>query len=190
MKIGYSVEGSTDRAFLKGLQQRWCPQAEMIEGRFRGSTGLSRHREIPSICVELASKGTDLIIFLRDANDEAWRDVRKKDQEKCSAEYRHLAVFAVCDRNIESWFCRCADWLAERTGWNADRFRTPDPKNAFEKAFEITARERKEEEIATIVAEAPLREWLSNPSFESFYGELWLKSKEQGCQIENLRERK
>jgi hypothetical protein len=189
MKIGYSVEGSTDRAFLKGLQRRWCPQADLIEGRFRGSTGFSRHREIPNICIELTSKGTDLIIFLRDANDENWREVLKKDQEKCGPEHRHLALFAVCDRNIECWFCCSPDWLAQKTASSPDNFRVPDPKEVFEKALGIMARERKEEEIAAIVVEAPLREWLTNPSFEHFYGALWRKSKEQGCQIENLRER-
>jgi hypothetical protein len=48
MKIGYSVEGSTDRAVLKGLQRRWCPSAELLEGRFRGTTGQSARREIPN----------------------------------------------------------------------------------------------------------------------------------------------
>lgn len=36
MSIGYSVEGATDRAFLKGLRRRWCPGAALIEGSFRG----------------------------------------------------------------------------------------------------------------------------------------------------------
>ena len=36
MKIAYCVEGTTDRAILRGLRDRWCPQAELVEGRFRG----------------------------------------------------------------------------------------------------------------------------------------------------------
>ena len=64
MKIGYSVEGSTDRAVIMGLKHRWCPKAERpIEGGFRGTSGLSRFRELPKICVELMSKGVDLIVF-------------------------------------------------------------------------------------------------------------------------------
>ncbi len=54
MKIGYCVEGSTDRGFVKGLTDRWCPQAEFIEGRFRGSTGLRLRAEIPQICIVLS----------------------------------------------------------------------------------------------------------------------------------------
>jgi len=45
MKIGYSVEGSTDRAVIRGLRRRWCPEAELIEGKVRGSTRLSLRRE-------------------------------------------------------------------------------------------------------------------------------------------------
>jgi len=70
MKIGYSVEGSTDRAFLEGLRRRWCPQAELIEGRFRGRSGQSQRREIPQTCLELVTKGTEVVVFLRDANEE------------------------------------------------------------------------------------------------------------------------
>ena len=47
MKIGYSVEGSTDRAVLQGLKQRWCPEAQLVEGRFRGTSGQSQHRDCP-----------------------------------------------------------------------------------------------------------------------------------------------
>ena len=60
----------------------------------------------------------------------------------------------------------------------------------FESALGITVRNRrdKEEEIAGLVQAAPLRKWLDNRSFEDFYEKLWRKSKELGCQIDNLRE--
>ena len=77
MKIGYSVEGSTDRAPLEGLKRRWCREAELIPGKFRGTSGQSQRREIPNTCIELSAKGADVIVFLRDANTENWREVLK-----------------------------------------------------------------------------------------------------------------
>jgi len=189
IKIGYSVEGSTDRALLKGLHLRWCPNAELIEGRFRGSSGQSQRREIPKTCIELVFKGADIIVFLRDANDADWREVLNEDQKRCRPEHQHLAIFVVCDRNVESWLCADADWLATKTATPASNFRTADPKRAFEQAMLISSFDRKEYEIAALVSEAPLRNWLKNPSFEHFYNQLWQKSKERGCCIENLRER-
>ncbi|MBM4027642.1 MAG: hypothetical protein FJ280_19915 [Planctomycetes bacterium] len=188
MKIGYSVEGSTDRAFLEGLRRRWCPQAQLVEGLFRGTSGLSQRREIRRVCVELTAKGAVLIVFLRDANNESWRDVLKADEERCRPDHRHLTVFGVCDRNVECWFCTDANWMGKETGCPADMFRVPDPKDTFEKAVGITRLDKKEEQIATMVQQAPLKNWLSNRSFRDFYERIWDKSKERGCQVENLRE--
>ena len=101
MKIGYSVEGSTDRAFLKGLRDRWCPGMELIEGQFRGRSSQSRSREFPKTCTDLSSQGAELIIFMRDANNEKWREVLRADEARCALNHRHLVIFAVCDRNIE-----------------------------------------------------------------------------------------
>ena len=188
MKIGYSVEGSTDRAVLRGLRDRWCPGVELIEGQFRGRSGQSQRREIPNTCRELSSKGVGLAIFLRDANRENWRDVLKADRAKCLPEHQHSAVFAVCDRNVECWLCADRDWIAKRVGRAATDFAVDDPKGNFESALQITSIDRKEPEIAEIVKEAPLHRWMTDKSFETFYESLWQKSKEQGCQIENLRE--
>lgn len=189
MKIGYSVEGSTDQALLKGLQLRWCRDAELIEGRFRGSSGQSQRREIPNICTELVSKGVDFIVFLRDSNDEDWREVLKGDKGRCRDEHKHLAVFGVCARNVECWLCTDADWLGSKIGKPPIDFRIPDPKRVFEAAMGISSFDRKKDEIANLVLQAPLRSWLSNRSFEDFYNQLCQKSKERGCSIENLRER-
>lgn len=185
MKIGYSIEGSTDRAFLKGLRRRWCPHAELVEGRFRGRSGLSQRREVPKTCLELNSKGVNVIVFLRDANDEDWRQVLRDDRARCPPEYEHLAVFGVCDRNIECWLCADASWLAKRTGKNEETFKLEDPKSAFEKAVDFSS----EDEIARLVEEAPIGNWLRNRSFEAFYDALWQKSRQLDCRIENLREK-
>jgi hypothetical protein len=187
VKIGYSVEGSTDRALLKGLQRRWCRDASLVEGRFRGTTGQSQRREIPNTCRELMFKGADLIVFLRDANDENWRDVLKKDEARCAPECQHLAVFGVCSRNVESWLCSQSSWIASQRGRQPNEFRVDDPKGIFESALGISRADNKEETIVNLVNDAPLKDWLTNPSFEDFYDKLWNKSKLLGCDLENLR---
>jgi hypothetical protein len=189
LKIGYSVEGSTDRALLKGLQRRWCPQASLIEGKFRGRTRQTARREIPNICLEMMAKGADLIVFLRDANDENWRDVLKMDEARCSPQARHLAVFGICSRNVESWLCCQCSWIASHTGRLPDEFRVDDPKGIFESAIGICRSDKKEETIADLVKDAPLKDWLANPSFEDFYEKLWNQGKFiAGCNLENFRQ--
>jgi len=189
MKIGYSVEGSTDRALLKGLQLRWCRDAELIEGHFRGTSGQNQRREIPKICHELIYKGVDLIVFLRDSNVENWRDVLKAYEARCRDEHKHLALFGVSNRNVECWICADADWIAGKTGKPSSEFRVADPKQVFQRAMGISSFDKKEEEITRLVVEAPLRNWLSNRSFEDFYDKLQQRSKQLGCSIENLRDR-
>jgi hypothetical protein len=186
MKIGYCVEGSTDRAVLCGFKDRWCPHAQLVQGAFRGTSGLSQRREIPKVCIELIAKGVELIVFLRDANKEDWREVLRTYEGGCRAEHRHLAVFGVCDRNIECWLCADADWIAKETQREAAAFRVDDPKSAFAEAMGLIGFDKKEPEIAALVQRAPLKNWLSNRSFKEFYDRLWAKNKERGCKIENL----
>jgi hypothetical protein len=186
MKIGYSVEGSTDRAIIVGLKDRWCPAAELLEGKFRGQTRVSRRREIPKICQELSEKSPDLLVMLTDSNDAAWRDVLRGEEARCPVEFQHLAVFAVCLRNSECWLSADADYIANHFGRLAAEFRVEDPKGIVESCFGITRLEKKEPEIAAFVRHAPLHHWLGNPSFEDFYQKLRGKSRELGCQIENL----
>jgi hypothetical protein len=188
MKIGYCVEGSTDRATLRGLRQRWCPQAELIEGSFRGTSGQSQRREIRNVCIELTTKGAELIVFLRDANTEhrKWRKILKAYEEDCPPKHKHLTIFGVCDRNVECWLCADADWIGKETGHQADEFRVPDPKGPFEEAIGITGFDKKEQEIAALVLRAPLKDWLTNRSFREFYEKLRDKSQEMGCKMENL----
>lgn len=149
---------------------------------------MSQRREIPNVCRELRLKGADLIVFMRDANAENWRDVVDVDNGRCLPEHQHLSVFGVCDRNVECWLCADAQWVAREVGRTAEEFKVDDPKGVFESAMQVITTDRKEPEIAALVGRAPLHRWLRNRSFEHFYDELWLKSKEHGCQIENLRE--
>lgn len=190
MKIGYCVEGSTDRAVLHGLKERWCPHAILIEGRFRGTSGERQRREIPKACRELIAKSADVIVFLRDANMEHrnWRKVLDAYEADCQLEHRDRAIFGVCDRNIECWLCADADWIGKQTRHEPDTFRVPDPKDPFEEAVGITRLDKKEQEIAAMVQGAPLKNWLTNRSFKEFYERLRDKSQQMGCAIENLLE--
>ena len=188
MKIAFCVEGSADRAVLQGLRRRWRPQAELIEGRFRGQLPRS---QIARECKLLSAQGADLIVFLRDSNREAWRDVLRGDEARCPAEYRHLAIFGVCDRNAECWLAADPDHLAQHLGRPRHELVAEDPSPFIKAGFGMVGfdKEAKEPELAAYVATAPIRNWLRNSSFENFYDQLWRKSKDFGCDLENLRER-
>lgn len=188
MKIAYCVEGSADRALIRGLRDRWCPKAELVEGRFRGSQ-LPRS-QIPKECKILTQTGADLIIFLRDSNLEDWRDVLRADESKCPPEYRHRVVFGVCARNAECWLASDPDHLAATLGRNRADFVIDDPSPTVKAAFGLVGfdKEQQEARVSAYVAGAPLHRWLQNRSFENFYEQLWQQSKQSGCDLENLRE--
>ncbi len=188
MKIAFCVEGGADRALLHGLRDRWCRDAELLEGRFRGQLPRS---QIPKECRILSAKGADLIIFLRDANLEDWREVLKADEAKCPLAFRHLAVFGVCHRNVECWLAAEPDHLSRRIGRPLHELQSNDPSPFVKAGFGMVGfdKEDREPQVASYVTSAPLSGWLRNDSFVSFYDQLWQKSKELGCQIENLRDR-
>ncbi len=155
MKIAFCVEGSADRAILNGLRDRWCPQAELVEGRFRGQLPRS---QIPKECKILTIKGADVIVFLRDANREDWRDVLKADEAKCPAEYRHRVIFGVCDRNAECWLAADPDHLAAHVGRSRTDFVIGDPSPYVKAAFGLLGfdKEQQESRVASYVTSGPL----------------------------------
>lgn len=187
MRIAYCVEGSADRALLRGLRDRWCPRVELVEGRFRGSR-LPRS-QISRECRLLIQQGADLVIFLRDANLEDWREVLRADEAKCPAEFRHRVIFGVCDRNAECWLAADPDHLAAARAWEPAHFTVADPSPAVKSAFGFVGLEKEQQEpvVTEYVATAPLRHRLRNRSFEHFYEQVWQRSKELGCELENLR---
>jgi len=187
MRIGYSVEGSTDRALLTGLKQRWCNHAEMVEGHFRGSTGLSQRRELHKICRELDIKQADLIIFLLDANGDDWRTIKSQALERVPAANLHKILIGVSDRNIECWICHDAGYVASVCGGSAADYSGGDPKAAFEVAMGISRDDKKEPEIEHLVTNAPVRNWLSHDSFNDFYESIRDFSQQRSCTITNER---
>ncbi len=193
MRIGYAVQGSTDRAFLCGLKDRWCKDAEMVEGAFRGSTGLSLRRELAKICdVLFEQESCDVLVFLSDADGVTWRNIQRREVGKLPEAMRPFAVYGMADRNIECWLCADARYIAEKTGRAAKDFTVDDPKGAFESAMHISRDDKRESEIAQFVREARadvLQQWLRNSrSFEDFYDQLLAVSQQRECVIENLRE--
>jgi hypothetical protein len=189
MKIGYSVQGSTDRAFLKGLKQRWCPHASFVEAPFRGSTGLSLRREYRKICEQFVMNGVDIMIFLTDADGDGWREVLRKERESFPPERLHYAIHGVADRNIECWICAEPAWIAQQLGGQAEHFRVEDPKSTFERMLGVDRDSKQEDKISDLVATAPLQAWLAaSRSFEDFYEAARTSSRQLGCKMENLRD--
>lgn len=190
MKIGYSVQGSTDRAFLMGLKQRWCPHAALVEGPFRGSTRVSLRREYQKICEQFVMNGVDIMVFLTDADGADWRDVQRNERASFPLERLHYAIHGVAERNIECWICADPSWIAQELGAQAEDFRVDDPKGIFERMLGIDRDSKQEQQISALVERGPLTAWLAaSRSFEDFYEAARNSSQQLGCKIENLRDR-
>lgn len=186
MKIGYAVEGSTDRAFVVGLKRKLCPSAELIEGRFRGSTGLSLRREIPNICYDLFLKDADAVAFLTDANEGSWHGIRTKEYRCVPDDKKYCTIYGVADRNIECWLTADEEYTRS-IGIDPDSIRGVDPKHEFERILGITGIEKKEDEIAEIVAAAPIDKWrLASKSFDDFFEQIQNASRVFGCNLSSV----
>ena len=104
MKIGDYVQGNADEAVVWGLAKRWCPDAELAEGRFRGASGESFRREIAKSLMDLKSdKRCDIIVVLTDTDANRWRDVKRRESDRIPEDCQHLTPYGVADRNIECW---------------------------------------------------------------------------------------
>jgi hypothetical protein len=193
VSIGYSVEGATDRAFLCGLQERWCPDATLIEGSFRGASGISLRRDVPRICRELGHKGADVVVFLTDAHEQDWREVKRREAAHVPAEFQHVTLYGVAERNVECWLNADRDYLAGVLGVEPAALEVPDPKGIFERSLGISSYRREGERVAAIVRDAPRRtmqNWLKrSPSFKAFYEDARALGKQTGHPIPNERAR-
>jgi len=188
MKIGFSLEGSTDRAFVTGLRDRWCPHAELVEGYFRGSTEVSQRREIPKTCEVLIQKGAEVIVFLIDGNGADWKSVKSNVARCVLAEHEHIVLIGIPDRNIECWICCDASYISKELQIDARQLNTGDPKGVFEGALAISRDEKQELKIRELVKNAPVKNWLNNRSFEDFYDGVLKFSQRKGCNVTNERQ--
>lgn len=188
MTIGYAGEDSVHRAFIKGLAKRWCPGAHLVEGYFRGSTRESLRREYKKNCAELFFKGADVVVFLTDNDKSEWRERWKDEISKLPQERLEQIILGIADRNIESWLTCDSEWLSGVRNIDPAEFDCEDPKTPFTKAMGITRDDRKEEEIADLVCEAPLKKWLRNDSFKKFYDQARDIGQRLKCGIENIKD--
>ena len=186
MKIGYAPEGWVDAGFFWGMHKRFCPDAELVEGHFRGSIAKSLRREYTKIFDELSFKGVDLVVILTDANEDDWRERKRNETRMVPSEFKHMTVLGIPDRNIECWICADTAWIAGKLERSQSDFEVDNPKGAFENAVGRGNRER----VAELVCEAPIATWYARKeSFEDFYDELRGVGKLRLlCEIDNLRD--
>lgn len=191
IRIGYVVEGWRDRALVHGLKERWCRGAELIEGHFRGSSGLSLRRELAKTCKELLSKGASFIVILRDANGPDWQRIRTRESERVSAQALHCTIYGVAERNIEDWLNADPGYLAQQLDVPLSDLQSGrGPKAVLDRVLGARCSPEAEARVANIVEQAPLGGWLqSSRSFEAFYEDVRNLAQRAGtCQIPNERE--
>lgn len=195
MKIGYYVQGDADEAVVKGLAKRWCPGAELEEGRFRGASKESLRGEIAKSLMDLKShKRCDIIVVLTDADATPWRKVKRDESKKIPDDCKHLTLFGVADQNIECWLAIDQEALACELECSKEDIPTDNPSksNFIKRRFGLTDRDTKQNAKARIcnyVAEVSLRTWIKDSkSFEDFYEDARDLAIQNGCSFPNERE--
>ena len=193
MKIGYYVQGDTDEAVVWGLAKRWCPGAELAEGRFRGASKQSFRREIANSLMDLKSdKKCDVIVVLTDADANRWRDVKRRESDRISEDCQYLTLFGVAERNIECWLAIDRSALARELKCSEEDIPKDNPSDFIKRRFGLTDRDKKQNAKARIcnyVLQASLREWIEgSDSFEDFYEEARRWAAQNECSIPNERE--
>ena len=191
MKIGYYVQGTTDEAFVHGLADRWCPNAERAQGKFRGSSPISFRREIANALWDLRDdKHCDVLIVLTDSDEYPWREVKRREWERVPEDCRHLCVFGVAKRNIECWLAIDREALARELGCKRADIPAGDPSGFVKRQFGLgkrdAAREEAKTRVSRFVANAPLKTWIERAdSFEDFYRDARALGTQMNCSIPN-----
>jgi hypothetical protein len=184
VRIGYIVQGPTDRAFLSGLRDRWCPGAELRMIGLRGTQ--LRPRDYPKVCAEAILKGDNFIVILTDSDVGDWEAIREREMTYLSGLCELDYIVGVCARNVESWLCADTEDAARQLGWPAEAFDVDDPKPVFEKAIGITRDDNKVDEIAAMVRNAPpLKRAFSNRAYKRFYEDARDIAQRRGCPMRN-----
>ena len=176
MRIGYYVQGAMDESVVRGLAKRWCPDAELAEGRFRGSSMESFRREIRKSLTGLKDgKECDVLIVLTDADANPWRAVKTRESSRIPNDCEHLTLFGVAHRNIECWLAIDRGALASELGCRVEEIPVlpKDPSGFVKGGFERRARSEGQdvqECVSDYVERASLRSWIEgSDSFGDFY---------------------
>lgn len=191
MKIGYYVQGDADEAFIWGLVRRWCPDADLAPGRFRGSSQESFRREIRQNLMALKdNKRCEILVVLTDSDANAWREVSRREWEKIPEECQYMTIFGVADRNIECWLAIDQRQLAEELNCSPSDIPDADPSGFVKRHFGLSMRDSDREyaknRLRNFVAAASLKYWIENSdSFEDFYRQIRQKSAQNNCDIPN-----
>lgn len=192
MRIGYYVQGDADEAVVRGLARRWCPDASLELGRFRGSSKASFRRELGKSLMDLAGhKACSVVVVLTDADVNPWRAVRRREGAKIPDDYRHVTVFGVADRNIEWWLAIDRNALARELGCGVDDIPRDEPhlSSFVKRRFGLTDRDSREdakERVCAYVRQASLRPWIrDSDSFGAFYDEARSWAARNGCSLRN-----
>ncbi len=194
MKIGYYVQGDTDEAVVKGLAKRWCPDAELVKGPFRGTTRVALKRELRmALSMDLKDdKGCDILVFFTDADANRWQDVKRHESDRIPEDCRYLTLLGVADRNIECWLAIDRGALARELQCQVNDIPTDDPSDFIKRHFGLTGRDTKQDAKARIcdyVAQASLKTWIEREdSFEDFYEQARRWATRNECSIPNERE--
>lgn len=195
MKIGYFVQGDADEAFVKGIVKRYCENAILEEGKFRGSSKQRLIVELPKALEVLHIKNCDYLIVLTDSDNAEWREVYKRELKRIPIEYQHFTVFGVAERNIECWLGIDKQAIASELGCNVNEIPNDDPSGFVKRKFGINHRDEMKEDgknrIKDFVASAVLYNWIKNSdSFNHFWDQMYQLSKNhQDCKIPNEAER-
>lgn len=192
MKIGYYVQGDADEAVVWGLARRWCPDAALAPGRFRGSSKESFRRELGKSLMDLVGhQACDVVVVLTDADVKPWRRVRRNETTKIPGEYRHVTVFGVTDRNIEWWLAIDRIALARELDCRVEDIPRDGPhlSGFVKRRFGLTDRDTREEakeRVCRYVLRVSLRPWVrGSDSFGAFYDEARSWAAKNGCSFRN-----
>ena len=191
MRIGYYVQGTTDEAFVHGLARRWCPQADLAPGKFRGSSRISFRREIANALWDLRDdKRCDVLVVLTDSDVTPWREVKRREWERVPVDCQHLCVFGVAERNIECWLAINRSALANELGCTADDIPRDDPSGFVKRRFGLgerdDARMDAKSRVTQFVTHAPVRSWIEgSESFGSFYSDARSLAARTSCNMPN-----
>ena len=195
MRIGYYVQGAMDESVVRGLAKRWCPDAELAEGRFRGRSKESFWREIRKSLMELKDdKECDLLVVLTDADVNPWRMVKQRESSRVPDDCKHMTLFGAADRNIECWLAVDRSALAEELDCRMEDVPVlpEDPSGFVKGEFERRARNRGQDArecVSGYVERALLKPWIEgSDSFEDFYEDVRRLALRTGCSFPNERE--
>ena len=192
MKIGYYVQGDADEAVVWGLARRWCPDAALELGRFRGSSKESFRRELRKSLMDLAGdKACSVVVVLTDADVNPWREVRRREAARIPENHRHVTVFGVADRNIEWWLAIDRKALARELDCRVEDIPEEEPhlSGFVKRRFGLTGRDTREdakEKVCAYVRHASLRPWIrDSDSFGAFYDEARSWAARNECPLPN-----